>query len=82
MVVTYTVQDGKSNYLEGAMVSCAGKPPPIRNVEYAWNETDSFLFSLVSTAPRLVRYHRTGVLGEPHRPAGQGGWPGWLRGSA
>lgn len=37
LVVTYTVQDGKSNYLEGAMVSNATRGTIIRMCFYSTN---------------------------------------------
>lgn len=53
MVVTYTVQDGKSNYLEGAMVSFSplSRKVLLRVVETVANACDNSLWDSTSLSP-------------------------------
>jgi hypothetical protein len=57
LVVTYTVQDGKSNYLEGAMVSTSPSMVTNRNSRTdicAYSFLDCILLSRLLSGPLLV----------------------------
>lgn len=57
MVVTYTVQDGKSNYLEGAMVSY-----PV--TKGGWRQREKMLTKVITkTAYGSLHHHRACLLG-------------------
>ena len=70
LVVIYTVTDGKSNYLEGAMVSLSTTVLRATLLEI-WQHTDAG-----GTVDRTLRYHCASILRHPERGVREGEFTG------